>query len=136
MAALVVDLDGRFDATRLTCTEEDLRHIYVLRPARASPQELREMVSGADKFLIYSKAAQASANRVWWGTVVLGGLGAGDITAGWKGWLRVAKEAVRPFPPGISIEEALQQRDARQAAVDAAGWQVSSPWGSFVFYDE
>lgn len=135
MSVLVVDLDSRFQAARLPCSEDDLRHIYVLRPPRASPQELREMISGADKFLLYNTVAQASANRVWWGTIVLGGLGAGDITAGWKGWLRVDREEVRPFPPGISLEEALKQRDARQAAVDAAGWLVSSSWGSFTFHD-
>ena len=67
--------------------------------------------------------------------MVLGGLGAGDLVAGWKGWLRVDREAVRPFPPGISVEEALLQRDARNKAVQAAGWEVSSPWGGFVFHD-
>lgn len=135
MSVLVVDLDSRFQATQLPCSEEDLRHIYVLRPARTSPQELREMISGADQFLLYNTVAQASANREWWGTIVLGGLGAGDVTAGWKGWLRVDREEVRPFPPGISLEEALKERDARQAAVDLAGWLVSSPWGSFTFHD-
>ncbi|OBT50182.1 hypothetical protein VE04_08310, partial [Pseudogymnoascus sp. 24MN13] len=29
--ALVVDVDGRFDVTRLSCSEEELRHVYVVR---------------------------------------------------------------------------------------------------------
>lgn len=84
--------------------------------------------------MIYDDGAQRSWNRELWGTIVLGGTG-GDISAGWKGWLRVDREEVRPFPPDITLQEALQQREERQKAVDAAGWQVSCAWGGFVFHD-
>lgn len=63
----------------------------------------------------------------------MGGVGAGDITTGWKGWLRVDRENVRGFAPGISAEEALDQKRQRQDMVDAAGWVATSQWGGFVF---
>ena len=135
MAVLVIDIEGRFDVTRLTCPNADLHHVYVQTTPRSSPEVLRNIVSQADDFMLYSKDTRISSDREWWGTMVLGGLGAGDLVAGWKGWLRVDREAVRPFPPGISVEEALLQRDARNKAVQAAGWEVSSPWGGFVFHD-
>lgn len=134
-ALLVLDLDGRFDATRLTCGADDLRYVYVQRPARSSPEHLRALVADADSFMLYDAAAQASRSRQWWGTMVLGGLGAGDIMAGWKGWLRVDREQVQAFAPGMSADEALAQRNARQEAVDAAGWAAASPWGGFVFHE-
>ncbi|PNY29567.1 Uncharacterized protein TCAP_00518 [Tolypocladium capitatum] len=132
---LVLDLDGRFDATRLTCGADDLRHVYVQRPARSSPEHLRALVADAEGFMLYDAAAQASRSRQWWGTVVVGGLGAGDITAGWNGWLRVDRDQVQAFALGMSADEALAQRDARQEAVDAAGWAATSPWGGFVFHE-
>lgn len=85
--------------------------------------------------MLYGDASRASAGREWWGTIVLGGLGAGDVVAGWKGWLRVDRESVRGFALGISAEEALEQRERRQDAVEAAGWAATSQWGGFVFRD-
>ncbi|KPM44644.1 hypothetical protein AK830_g1957 [Neonectria ditissima] len=133
---LVLDLDGRFDATRLTCPEPHLRHVYIQRPARSSPERLRALVAEAEGFMLYGDGAHASAARQWWGTVVVGGLGAGDIAAGWKGWLRVDREHVRGFALGISAEEAMEQRGHRQEAVDAAGWAATSEWGDFSFKEE
>lgn len=130
---LIIDLDGRFDVTRLSCTYENLRHVYVQRPARSSADHLRALVSEADNFMLYGDGAHASAARPWWGTVVVGGLGAGDIVAGWKGWLRIDREPVRSFTLGMSAQEALEQRAQRQDAVDSAGWAATSQWGSFVF---
>ncbi|KAK7398235.1 hypothetical protein QQX98_012385 [Neonectria punicea] len=132
---LVMDLDGRFDATRLTCPEPHLRHVYVQRPARSSLERLRALVAEAEGFMLYGDGAHASAARQWWGTVVVGGLGAGDIAAGWKGWLRVDREHVRGFALGISAEEAMEQRGRRQDAVDAAAWAATSEWGDFSFED-
>lgn len=149
LAVLVVDLEDRFDATRLACGDSDARHIYVQRAARivpgtdgtktatdspAGPEQLRALVAEAEGFILYG--AHASAARSWWGTVVVGGMGAGDMVAGWKGWLRVDREAVRSFPLGTSAAEALGRREARQEAVDAAGWAATSQWGGFVFHDE
>lgn len=85
--------------------------------------------------MLYGEASRASAGREWWGTIVLGGLGAGDVIAGWKGWLRVDRESVRGFALGISAEEALEQRARRQDVVDEAGWAATSQWGSFVFLE-
>ncbi|ODA83128.1 hypothetical protein RJ55_01638 [Drechmeria coniospora] len=133
---MVLDLDGRFDATRITCAEEHLHHVYVQRPAHSSPETVRTLVADAQGFMLYNAASQASLSRQWWGTIVIGGLGsAGDLVAGWKGWLRVDREPVQPFALGISSDEALTQRKARQDAVDAAGWAATSPWGGFVFHE-
>ncbi|KAF4976894.1 hypothetical protein FZEAL_6496 [Fusarium zealandicum] len=135
-AVLIIDLEGRFDATRLTCSPSHTRHVYVQRPARSSPEQLRALVAEAEGVLLYGDVAQASAGREWWGTVVVGGLGAGDVSAGWKGWLRVDREHVREFALGISAEEAFEQRGRRQDVVDAAGWAVTSQWGGFTFNEE
>ncbi|KAM0424646.1 hypothetical protein ACHAPT_010172 [Fusarium lateritium] len=136
-AVLVIDLEGRFDATRLTGSPSHARHVYVQRPARGSSEQLRALVAEAEGVLLYGDAAKASAGREWWGTVVVGGLGAGDVTAAsWKGWLRVDRENVRGFALGISAEEALEQRGQRQGAVEAAGWAATSQWGGFTFKEE
>ncbi|UNI15634.1 hypothetical protein JDV02_002149 [Purpureocillium takamizusanense] len=157
-AVLVVDLDGRFDATRLTCAEDDMRHVYVQRPARSGSaatgpgmeRHLRAVIADAGAFMLYDDAAWASRWRQWWGTLVVGGGGgggggygtgyggpgaAGDVVTGWRGWLRVDREEVPAFALGMSADEALAQRRARQDAVDAAGWAASSPWGGFVFHE-
>ncbi|GJN86651.1 peptidase M43, pregnancy-associated plasma-A [Purpureocillium lilacinum] len=156
-AVLVVDLDGRFDATRLTCTEDDMRHVYVQRPAHSGSAvtgpgmegHLRALVADAGAFMLYDDAAQASRARQWWGTLVVGGggggggaggggyggPGAGDVVTGWRGWLRVDRDEVPAFALGMSADEALAQRRARQDAVDAAGWAATSPWGGFVFHE-
>lgn len=132
---IIIDYEGRFQASRLICSKSDLDHIYVLRPAESTRDQVRDIITDAENYMIYNHGARRSASRELWGTIVLGGVGGGDITAGWKGWLRVDREEVRPFPPDISIDEALRQREERQRAVDVAGWQVSSAWGGFVFHD-
>ncbi|KJZ72473.1 hypothetical protein HIM_08142 [Hirsutella minnesotensis 3608] len=144
-AVLVVDVDGRFDPTCLTCDNDDgdsqgdnaVRHVYVQRPARASPEHLRALVADAEAFMLYDASARPSRARPWWGTIVVGGggLGVGDVVAAWKGWLRVDRAEVPSFALGITADEALAQREARQDAVDAAGWAATSPWGSFVFHE-
>lgn len=135
MAVFVVDLEGRFDATRLTCDMSDLHHIYVQAAPRSTPEAVRALVSEVEGFMLYHKDARVSADRELWGTIVLGGFGAGDLVAGWKGWLRVDREHVRPFPPDITLEEALEQKEARNRAVQKAGWEVTSQWGGFVFHE-
>ncbi|KAF5652504.1 hypothetical protein F25303_3192 [Fusarium sp. NRRL 25303] len=132
-AILVIDIEGRFDATRLTCSPYHLQHAYIYRPARSDPDNTRALVAEAEGILLYGSVTKASAGREWWGTIVVGGVGAGDITTGWKGWLRVDRENVRGFAPGISAEEALDQKRQRQDIVDAAGWVATSQWGGFVF---
>lgn len=83
--------------------------------------------------MLYDEATRLSRGREFWGTVVIGGLAAGDLTAGWKGWARVDRDAVMGFALGMSVEEALAQRGTRERAVGEAGWAVSSAFGGFVF---
>ncbi|OLN86332.1 hypothetical protein CCHL11_09331 [Colletotrichum chlorophyti] len=148
---LVLDIEHRFDATRLVCSPENLRHVYVQRPARRgiprnhgdgasmvgsggiSPGQVRELVTAAENWMVYSN--HDSGAREWWGTIVLGALGAGDVTAAWKGWLRVDRDHVPGFSLGCSAKEAVADRERRQEAVDAAPWAASSQWGSFTFAD-
>ncbi|KAF5674337.1 hypothetical protein FHETE_2972 [Fusarium heterosporum] len=132
-AVLVIDIEGRFDATRLTCLSSHMRHVYVQRPARGDLEQTRAIVAQAENTLLYGDVARASAGREWWGTIVVAGLGTGDIATGWKGWLRIDRENVRGFALGISAEEALSQKEQRQDIVDAAGWAATSQWGGFVF---
>ncbi|PFH62973.1 hypothetical protein XA68_10724 [Ophiocordyceps unilateralis] len=158
-AVLVVDVDGCFDASGLTCVEdEDLAHVYIQRAAEDvyddddddgdddddddddddNADAVRDLVVAAQRFMLYH--AVASASRHWWGTVVVGGSASGglaglvDVVTGWKGWLHVERETVPPFPPGLNLDEALARREARQRAVDAAGWTATSPWGGFIFH--
>jgi hypothetical protein len=63
-----------------------------------------------------------SKGREWVGTVVNGGLG-GDINVGWRGWLRVEREEVGAFGWGISVEEAMDDREKRWEVVDGKGWK-------------
>ncbi|EFY93000.1 hypothetical protein MAC_00783 [Metarhizium acridum CQMa 102] len=125
-ALLVLDLDARFDPTCLETEASNLQHVYVQRPAQSSPEHLRSLVAGAEAFMLYDDATRLSRGRQWWGTVVMGGLAAGDLTAGWKGWARVDRAAVMGFALGTSAEEALAQRATRERAVRDGGWAISS----------
>ncbi|CAJ0540027.1 Ff.00g073450.m01.CDS01 [Fusarium sp. VM40] len=134
-AVLVIDVEGRFDATRLTCLSTHMQHVYIQRPARGDLEQVRALAAEVEGILLYGDVARASASREWWGTIVVGGLGAGDIATGWKGWLRVERENVRGFTLGISAEEAVSQKEQRQDVVDSAGWAATSQWGGFVFQE-
>ncbi|PKS07438.1 hypothetical protein jhhlp_006042 [Lomentospora prolificans] len=133
---LVVDLEARFDVTRLRCREADLEHVYVYRPPRciSGVDEVRRVVTEGQRWMLYGR--HASRGREWWGTVVIGGPG-GDINAGWKGWMRVDMELDGiDFGVGggvLSAEEAMSGRKRVQRVVDEAGWVVSSDWGGFRF---
>ncbi|KAI0534092.1 hypothetical protein GGR58DRAFT_79559 [Xylaria digitata] len=140
---VVVDVESRFDVTRLinttstpgasatnsrnTATPVDLAHVHVYRPSR---EQVHAVVAGVDEYMLYG--SHSSRGRQWWGTVVVGGVG-GDVNAGWKGWLRVEREGVAGFPVGMSVEEALRERERRHEAVDRAGWVASSQWGTHVW---
>ncbi|KAI1262675.1 hypothetical protein F5Y18DRAFT_149449 [Xylariaceae sp. FL1019] len=153
-SVVIIDTEGKFDVTRLIApssppslpkppsttattaphnpfpaTISDLKHLHVYRPARGQ-EHVKAILSQLDEFMLYGE--HGSKAREWWGTVVIGGVG-GDVNAGWKGWLRVEKEEVSGFAPGMSVEEALRDRDRRQAAVDKAGWSLSSRFGGLVF---
>ncbi|TLD14551.1 hypothetical protein PspLS_11143 [Pyricularia sp. CBS 133598] len=133
-------------------TPADLAHVHVHRPARTSgPQSavIRAAVAIAEQHLVYGR--HGSGGREWWGTVVVGGaVGAAaaaaagdgedglaspavDVVAGPRGWLRVEREEVPGFGLGVSVEEALVERERRRRAVDEAGWKAGSVWGGFGF---
>lgn len=61
-----------------------------------------------------------SKGREWVGTIVNGGLG-GDVNLGWRGWLRIEREEVGTFGRGISVEEAVGDRER---IVDGKGWKA------------
>ncbi|KAI1185112.1 hypothetical protein F5B17DRAFT_47169 [Nemania serpens] len=135
---VIIDTENKFDVTRLVsraapssypATPADLAHVHVYRPGRGR-ERVQAALAGVDEFMLYG--SHASRGREWWGTVVVGGSG-GHVSAGWRGWLRVDREEVSGFAVGMSAEEALREREARQRAVDAAGWVASSPWGSYVW---
>lgn len=127
---IIIDCEGRFDATRLTSDYSDLVHVHVYRPARCNGEHLREIVAGSEEFMLHGD--HGSKGRPLWGTIVIGGHG-GDLNAGWKGWLQVGREVVPPFGIGSSTEEAMANRSRRHESVEAAGWLAVSPWGCFTF---
>ncbi|KAM0250180.1 hypothetical protein ACHAQJ_008723 [Trichoderma viride] len=139
MALFVLDLDGRFDATRLTCADDDdLQHVYVQQPpynegANTNVEHIRSLIADAERFMVYDDSSAASLSREWWGTIVLGGLGAGDLVAGWKGWLHVERDHVPEYSLRVALEEAFEGRPGRQEVVDGTGWVAISQWGKFTF---
>lgn len=147
-AVVIIDVDSRFDATRLAAAEDDIRHVHVYRPARCSPEKLGDVVAAAETWMLYGH--HDSRTREWWGTIVIGSplavhppsaaAAAGgraaarvDVTASWRGWMRVDREELPGFPLGISAREALRDRDRRQDVVDAALWRATCQWGGFSF---
>ncbi|KAI1126617.1 hypothetical protein F5Y10DRAFT_244450 [Nemania abortiva] len=138
---VIIDTEGKFDATRLVAstpssqpsypaTPADLAHVHVYLPGRGQ-EGVKAVLSAVDEFMLYG--SHGSRGRAWWGTVVIGGMGGGQVNAGWKGWLRVEREEVGGFAPGMSVEEAMREREARGRAVDRAGWMASSRWGSYAW---
>ncbi|KAL7816288.1 hypothetical protein V8C26DRAFT_100392 [Trichoderma gracile] len=140
MALFVLDIEGRFDATRLNCADDDLQHVYVQQPpcdegSSTNVEAIRSLISDAEHFMIYDKTSAASLSREFWGTIVLGGLGAGDLVAAWKGWLHVERDHVAEYSMRITLEEAFEKRSDRQEVVDRTGWVAASQWGRFVFLE-
>jgi hypothetical protein len=126
---------------RAAVQRADLNHVHILRPARGSITHIAACVASIEKYMLYG--SHRSRGREWWGTVVIGGglnpAGSASaaasaqvaVTADWKGWLRVDRAEVQTFWD-MGAEEALADREKRQAAVEAAGWVASSPWGSLM----
>ncbi|KAF3355861.1 hypothetical protein VdG1_06599 [Verticillium dahliae VDG1] len=164
---VVIDLEDRFDATRLTVgsgpnddadhdkhdietdTDDPLRHVHVYRPARSSIEHLRDVIAAAEHRMLYGR--HDSRTREWWGTIVIGAplaattgssSAAGrpsssvQVTASWRGWMRVDRDEGRGFPLGAGVGEVLADRERRQAAVDEAPWTASCAWGSIVFQEK
>ncbi|KAL2149045.1 hypothetical protein VTH82DRAFT_1731 [Thermothelomyces myriococcoides] len=118
----------------------DLDHVHVLRPARGSFSRIADCIKSIEKYMLYG--SHRSGSREWWGTVVIGsGLNPAGVastaasaqvavTADRRGWLRIDRAEVPTFRD-TSAEEALNDREKRQAAVEDAGWLATSPWGGF-----
>ncbi|KAL2172378.1 hypothetical protein VTG60DRAFT_6217 [Thermothelomyces hinnuleus] len=123
-----------------TVRRADLDHVHILRPARGSFSHIADCVKSIEEYMLYG--SHRSGAREWWGTVVIGGglnpAGTASaaasaqvaVTADWKGWLRVDRADVPTFWD-MSAEQALNDREKRQAAVADAGWLATSPWGGF-----
>ncbi|KAJ4287520.1 hypothetical protein N0V88_007622 [Collariella sp. IMI 366227] len=149
-AVSIVDFEGRFEPLRLLSTRPveggarvqrtDLDHVHITRPAHGNLAQNADCVASIENYMLYG--SHQSRGREWWGTIVIGGglNPAGSIsaaasaqvavTAGWKGWLRVDREDMPTFWD-MSAEEALVDREKRQAAVDDVGWLATSLWGGF-----
>lgn len=135
-----MDVDGKFDVTRLNCSVDDLKHVYVVRPPNG-PKGVNECLEQATKWLTYGD--HGSRGRELVVKVVNGGGGQtamkADVVGGWRGWLKAgsgAQEVMR-FGMGMSVEEALMERDERQEAVDGSGWWArSDDYGQFKWMEE
>ncbi|KAK3305155.1 uncharacterized protein B0T15DRAFT_189956 [Chaetomium strumarium] len=125
---------------RPTVQRADLEHVHIIRARRCGASDAARCVASIKEYMLYGN--HRSHDREWWGTVVIGGglNPAGGVsaaaaaqvavTADWKGWLRVDRAEVPTFWD-MSAEEALADREKRQAAVEDAGWVATSPWGNF-----
>lgn len=131
-AIVVVDADGGFDVTRLSCEVQNFQHVHVYRPLKGHVNETLEQVEGN---LVGGE--HASMERECVGIVVNGAQG-GDIMVGWRGWLRAGSERddVPRFGIGISMEEAMREREQRQLAVESKGWRAVSEWGEYKWNEE
>ncbi len=175
-AVVVVDLEARFDKAQLlgvqggvmadeaspeapafpasAVTEDDLRHVFVVRADPRWHAPLAEVVAAAEQHVLYGGAVgQRDHNqqqRPWWGTLVVGGGGGGSsgaaLATGFNGWLRVDAAATAWEAPHARQRRLLallgegeggdEQRTAayRESVVcEAVSWVASSPWGSFTF---
>lgn len=156
-AVVVIDTEKQFDPTRLAAPsvpdtqtdadDDDFDHVYVFQPAQCSPERVRELVMRSEEWMLYGD--HGSRAREWWGIIVIGGpvmngatqhsSGQGprhltvDVTAGWKGWMRVDRQDVPGYPVGASAAEALENRHKRQIVVDEALWMATCHWGDFTF---
>lgn len=132
--ALVVDVDGRFDVTRLSCSMEELRHVYVVRPGKEGVDRCLEE---ARRWLVYGEHGSKGRELVM--RAVSGGEGVkgADVVGCWRGWMRVGRGAEGPgFGEGISVEEAARERGERQQVVEGSGWRAESDYGEFRWMEE
>jgi hypothetical protein len=148
-AVVVIDAEGRFDATRLVsaisstpipvisaqlATMADLKHVHVYHPPR-STHAVQATLAAAEGYMLYGR--HTSRDRKWWGTMVIGDRG-GDVNADWKGWLQTTRGEV---PVGLlgtvddnCVEDALAGRGRRQDEVDQVGWIAREATGRLGAY--
>lgn len=127
-------MDGRFDVTRLSCSREELRHVYVVRPGKEGVERCLEE---ARRWLVYGE--HGSKGRELVVRVVSGGEGGreADVVGCWRGWMRVGRgKGVEGFGGGISVEEAARERGERQQIVEGGWWRAESDYGEFRWMEE
>lgn len=118
----LIDIEGRFSPSQLHC---DMMHLHVFRPTKAN---LKATMDSVEDYMLWGD--HESKGREWVGTILNGGVG-GDVMVGWRGWLRVEKEAVGHFGDGVSVEEAWAERGMRQEVAEKSGWRAGSEIGDF-----
>jgi hypothetical protein len=130
---VVVDTDGRFDVSRLTCDFEELQHVHVFRPVKGRAGVL-ECLKEVERFL--TDGGHQSWDRECVGTVVNGAQD-GDLIVGWRGWLTAEGErrGVPGFGERVSVEEALEVREERIRAVEGKRWRARCEWGDYQWHD-
>lgn len=139
-AVLVIDADGKFDITKLDCSFEDMKHVFVIK-TRSGTEDVQQALRDGTKWLTYGE--NASKGRDLALKLVSGrpggakGLHDADVVGGWRGWLRVesGRQKVAQFAPVLSAEEALREDDQRREAVERAGWTASCEEGTYHWYD-
>lgn len=139
-AVLVIDTDGKFDITKLDCTIEDMKHVWVIS-TRNGMEDVQQALKDGIQWLTYGENASKGRNLAL--KLVSGGPGGSrstegfDIVGGWRGWLRVdsGRQDIAKFAPGLSVEEALRENAQRGDAVERAGWTAVSEEGAYHWYD-
>lgn len=136
-AVLVIDTDGKFDITKLSCSIEDLKHVYIIRTAGMDrvQQALRGGVDWLANQEHASKGRELALKIISGGPGSMTALEGFDIVAGWRGWLRVKGDAsdVVKFGCTMSVEEAQEEAAERWAAVEATGWTASCDHGEYTW---
>lgn len=139
-AVLIIDTDGKFDITKLDCSFEDMKHVWVIK-TRNGTEDVQQALRDGTKWLTYEQ--NASKGRDLALKIVSGGPGGNkstqnvDVVGGWRGWLRVESgmSEVMKFAPGLSIEEALREDGQRRDALKSVGWAAVSEEGEYYWYD-
>lgn len=93
------------------------------------------MVSQVREYMIYGD--HGSRGREFLGVVVIdagvGASGSGaDFLCGWRGMMKVMdeREEILGFGMGMSVEEALSEREVRHVEVEKKGWIAKWEGGS------
>ena len=131
----MVDTDGKFDITQLTCSRDELKHVYIVRTngMERVQQALRDSINWLTYHQHASRGRELKLKILSGGPGPMGGLDGFDIIGGWRGWLRVESGAseVMKFGPSMSVEEALEEAKERWEAVEASGWFASCDQGEY-----
>jgi hypothetical protein len=124
---VVIDAQGGFDITQLSCGIEDLKHVHLYKP---STSHVREAISQVEDYLWSGEHGSMSRTLA---AVIVCGADGGDITVGWRGWLHAESgvDEIGRFRTSLSAEEAMGERDQRQAAIDSKQLKATSDWEEY-----